>query len=77
MTEPETIEYKDHIVGKVCGCTLIVTYDEKGKGHIEASCATKEGRNKLAAILEEEAILRVQPKVVVEETPPAAPVTED
>ena len=70
---PETIVYKDHILGKVGGCTLIVAYDDKGKGHIEATCASKEARAKLAAILEEEAILRVNPKVVLEETAEVTP----
>jgi len=72
---PETIVYKDHILGKVAGCSLIVSYDDKGKGHIEATCASKEARDKLAAILEEEAILRVNPKVVLDDTPVETPVT--
>lgn len=72
---PETIVYKDHILGKIGGCTLIVSYDDKGKGHIEGTCASKEAREKLKAILEEEAILRVNPKVVLEETPVETPVT--
>lgn len=75
MPDPETIVYKDHILGKVLGCTLIVSYDDKGKGHIEATCASKEARAKLAAILEEEAILRVNPKVALEEAPAETPVT--
>ncbi|MBA7587948.1 hypothetical protein ES708_29996 [subsurface metagenome] len=69
--EPEAIEHEDHILGYVCGCALIVTYDDKGEGHIEASCKTKEGRDKLAAILEKESILRVNPKVVLENEPEA------
>lgn len=64
--EPTTVELEDHILGYVCGCALIVTYDAEGEGHIEASCRTKEGRDKLAAILEKESILRVNPKVVLE-----------
>jgi hypothetical protein len=40
-------------------------------GHIEAECLTKEDRDELARAFEEEAILRVKPKVAVaeEETP--------
>jgi hypothetical protein len=64
---PEAIEGKDHILGYVCGCALIVTYDDKGEGHIEASCKTKEGRDKLAAILEQESVLRIDPKVKLED----------
>ncbi|MBA7590493.1 hypothetical protein ES708_32616 [subsurface metagenome] len=65
--ESEAIKLEDHILGYVCGCALIVTYDDKGGGHIEASCKTKEGRDKLAAILEKESILRIDPKVVLED----------
>ncbi|GAI05602.1 unnamed protein product [marine sediment metagenome] len=74
--EPETIKYKDYILGKVDTCTLIVTHDDKGKAHIEATCASKEARDKLAAILEEEAILRVQPKVAPEPEPEPEPLPE-
>jgi hypothetical protein len=38
-------------------------------GHIEAECLTKDDREELAAAFEEEAILRVKPKV--------APQTEE
>lgn len=36
-------------------------------GHIEAECDTKDDRDELAKVFEEEAILRVKPKVAVEE----------
>jgi len=75
MTEPETIEYKDRVVGKVGGCQIIVSTTPDGKKHFEATCLSKEHRDELAAIFEEEAILRVNPKVKLEE-PPAEPVTE-
>jgi len=35
-------------------------------GHIEAECLTKEDRDELAAAFEEEAILRIKPKVAPE-----------
>ncbi len=85
MTEdksPETISYKGRIVGKFGTCTLISVPGPDGKEHLEATCASKEARDHLAAILEQEAILRVQPKVAPEPeavTEPAAvtePVTE-
>lgn len=75
MPESETIEFKGRVVGKVAGCQLIVTTDDKGKKHFEATCASKEARDELAAIFDEEAILRVNPKVVLEEAPEETPVT--
>ncbi|MBA7712092.1 hypothetical protein ES703_121062 [subsurface metagenome] len=69
MPEPEIIEFKGEIVGKVAGCQLVVTTDDKGKKHFEATCASKEARDELAAIFEEEAILRINPKVILEEAP--------
>ncbi|MBA7587935.1 hypothetical protein ES708_29983 [subsurface metagenome] len=68
---PKTIEYKGRIIGKVGTCTLISVPTPDGKEHLEATCESKEARDHLAAILEQEAILRVTPKVVLEE-----PVTE-
>ncbi|MBA7552275.1 hypothetical protein ES705_44833 [subsurface metagenome] len=73
MTEPETIEFKGRVVGKVGGCQIIVTTDATGKKHFEATCLNKEAREELAAIFEEEAILRVNPKMVLDDTPPAEP----
>jgi len=73
---PETIEYKGHIVGKVLGCTLFETIDADGKKHTAATCASKEARDKLAEYLEREMTIRVNPKVILEDTSPAAPVTE-
>ena len=76
--EPESIEYKDRQVFKVCGCQVTVVKDAAGKAHFEAECLSKSDRDELAAIFEEEAVLRVNPKVILEEIvePPAAPVTE-
>jgi hypothetical protein len=67
MPEPETIEYKGEIVGKVCGCNLYVTTTADGKKHFESECLSKEARDELNAIFEQEAILRVNPKVILEE----------
>lgn len=53
----------------VCKCKLEVVTDPDGKKHFEATCLNKEARDELMAIFEEEAILRVNPKVILEETP--------
>lgn len=76
--ESKPIEYKGELVeviGKICGCTIIRTTASDGKKRTEGTCISKEARDKLAAILEEEMILRVNPKVVLDDNPPAAPVT--
>ena len=74
--EPETIESKGEVVGKIGGCEIIVSTTADGKKHFEATCASKGDRDELAAIFDEEAILRVNPKAILEESPPAVPVTE-
>jgi len=63
----------------VCGCKVEVKQDAEGKEHFEATCASKANRDKLAAIFEQEAILRVNPKVILDDTPPAVEpeVTEE
>ncbi|MBA7716945.1 hypothetical protein ES703_126030 [subsurface metagenome] len=53
----------------VCGCKVEVIEDAEGKKHFEATCLSKEAREELASILEQEAILRVNPKVVLENEP--------
>ncbi len=70
MTEPEKVEYKGKLIGKVGGCILISVPGPDGTEHIEATCTSKEARDHLAAILEQEAILRVNPKVMLEEEIP-------
>jgi len=70
MTEP-----KGQVVGKVAGCKIITVVDSEGKEHFEATCLSKEARDKLAAIFEQEAILRVNPKAILEEPAPE-PVTD-
>ncbi len=67
------------VIGKVGNCTLNLTIDAAGKAHFEAECLSKEARDELAAIFEEEAILRVNPKVILQEiadTPPTEPPAE-
>jgi len=70
--EPESIEYKGRQVFKVGGCQITVVKDAAGKAHFEGECLDKAARDELAAIFEEEAVLRVNPKVKLEEPP--APV---
>ena len=67
--EPDTIEHKGQVIGKVGGCQLKVTTTPDGKKHFEATCLSKEARDELNAIFEEEAVLRVQPLVKPEPEP--------
>jgi len=76
MTEPKTIEeLKAELAQsfKICGCKGRVVTAEDGKKHIEVDCKSKEDREEVAALLEEEAILRVDPKMVLDDEPPAEP----
>lgn len=75
--EPESIEHKGKKVFTVCGCKGKVVTTPDGKKHLELDCVDKEAREELASILEEEAILRVNPKVVFEETPEPEPKAEE
>ncbi len=58
---------ENRTVGKLDGCHIIVATDSEGKRHFEATCPSKEARDEVAAIFEQEVILRVNPKVVLEE----------
>ncbi len=69
-TKPESIEYKGRTVFTICGCVGTVVTTENGKKHIELECKSKEARDEVASILEQEAILRVNPKVILEDSPP-------
>jgi len=62
--EPKPISFT---IGK---CKLVVVTDQDGKRHFEATCQSKEAREEMAAIFEQEAILRVNPKVILEDSPP-------
>lgn len=53
-----------------CKTEVIETPD--GKRHFESACLDKKARDELAAIFDEEAVLRVNPKVILEDTPPVA-----
>ncbi|MBA7582046.1 hypothetical protein ES708_23966 [subsurface metagenome] len=70
---PEAVEYKGKIIGRIGDCTLISVPTPDGGEHLEATCASKEARDHLAAILEQEAILRVNPRVILEEAPDITP----
>ncbi len=56
-------------------CVATVVTTEDGKKHLELDCKSKEARDEVASILEEEAILRINPKVILEEPvePPVEP----
>ena len=73
--EPKSIDYKGRKVFTICGCKATIVNTPDGKRHLEGDCISKAARDELAAILEEEMILRVNPKVTLEETPEEAPVT--
>jgi len=50
-----------------CKTDVIETPD--GKRHFESDCLDKKARDYFSGVFEEEAILRVNPKVVLEEPP--------
>jgi len=74
--QEKTAELKLPTTFTICGCKGKVVTTEDGKKHLELECLSKQAREELAAILEEEAILRINPKVVLEDNPPVTPVTE-
>jgi len=79
MTEAKTIdELKAELAQSftICGCKGRVVTTEDGKRHFEVECKSKADREAVAAVFEEEAILRVNPKMVLEDTPPAEPAAE-
>jgi len=68
-------------------CKTDVVETPDGKRHFESDCLDKKARDYFSSCFEEEAILRVNPKMVLEDAPaaeppaepaaePAAPVTE-
>jgi len=74
-------EDKTEAVGNVGKCKLVVVTGDDGKKHLEATCLSKEAREQMAAILEQEAVLRVNPKMRFDDTlaavePAAAPVDQ-
>jgi len=77
MTEPKTIEELKAEIAQsftICGCKGKVVTTEDGKKHFEVECKSKTDREEVAALFEEEAILRVNPKMVLDDTTPAEPV---
>ncbi|MBA7588283.1 hypothetical protein ES708_30337 [subsurface metagenome] len=73
----ETIVYKGKVIQNftILGCKGAIVEDSEGKLHIESTCRDKAARDKLAAVFEEEVVIRVDPKVVLEE-PPVEPAPE-
>jgi len=67
--EAEGMEYKGKEVFPICGCEGTIVTAEDGTKHIEADCPDNASRNELAAILGEETILRVKPKVAMAPDP--------
>jgi len=59
----------------ILGCKGRIVTTEDGKKHFEVDCKDKEARDEVAAVFEEEAILRINPKIVLEENPEENPVT--
>ncbi|MBA7712693.1 hypothetical protein ES703_121680 [subsurface metagenome] len=74
--EPKSIDYKGKKVFTVCGCKGKVVTGSDGKKHIELDCIDKEAREEMASILEQESILRVNPRVVFEDTPEIPPTVK-
>jgi len=60
----------------ICGCKGRVVPTEDGKKHFEIDCKSKEDRDEVAALFEQEAILRINPKVILDDTPSAEPGAE-
>jgi hypothetical protein len=60
----------------ILGCKGKIVTTEDGKKHFEIECKDKEARDEVAAVFEEEAILRINLKLFIEETPEETPVTE-
>jgi len=64
----------------ILGCKGKIVTTEDGKKHFEIECKDKEARDEVAAVFEEEAILRISPRVAREENqeeiPEETPVTE-
>ncbi len=54
-----------------CKTDLIETPD--GKRHFESECMDKQARDYFSSFFEEEAVLRVNPKAILEPEPPVEP----
>ena len=60
----------------ICGCRGTVVTTQDGKKHLELECKSKDDREQVAAIFEEEIVLRVNPKVILVDTQAPVSVTE-
>ena len=60
----------------VCGCRGTIVTTQDGKKHFELECKSKADREQVAAIFEEEVVLRVNPKVILVDTQAPVSVTE-
>lgn len=72
--EEKSIIFKGRKMFPIARCWGTIVETPDGKRHFESECPDKEARDELKAILEEEAVLRVTPKVALEETPVETPV---
>ncbi|MBA7684435.1 hypothetical protein ES703_92830 [subsurface metagenome] len=70
MTEERADKGKVISSFTILKCKTEVVETPDGKRHFESDCLDKKAREELAAIFEEEAILRINPKVVLEEPAP-------
>lgn len=67
--EPKVIKHQGKSVFTICGCKATIVTAPDGKRHIEADCPDKSARDEAAAIFEEEILLRVNPKIILEDAP--------
>jgi len=75
VTEEQITKPKELRSFTICGCQGKVVTTEDGKKHFEIECKSKADREEVAALFEEEAILRVNPKMVLEDEPEPEPDT--
>ncbi|MBA7684438.1 hypothetical protein ES703_92833 [subsurface metagenome] len=75
MTEERADKGKVISSFTILKCKTEVVETPDGKRHFESDCLDKKAREELAAIFEEEAILRINPKVILEPEPEPEPDT--
>ena len=63
----------DAPVIRILGCKGKIVTDADGKRHFELECKGKKERDEVALLLEEEIVVRVNPKLVLEDEPPVEP----
>ncbi|MBA7701235.1 hypothetical protein ES703_109968 [subsurface metagenome] len=76
MSEEVKEKEERKLVGKVCGCNLYTFTDSEDVTHFESECKNLEARAALAKVFGQEAILRVNPKVVLDDPDVAVPFSE-